>query len=120
MIFDNEPKDVVLEYMRLMKEEGISITGADIGSEPTEDRKGKRVAGKVKAEAVVKEKKKRADPSVSDKENVTKKQRTQKKRHVRKMVIHEEDNEETDEEPLQSKRKRTESKAKKMNAEAHA
>ncbi|MCI63773.1 hypothetical protein A2U01_0085030, partial [Trifolium medium] len=32
MIFDNEPKDVVLEYMRLMKEEGIIITGADIGT----------------------------------------------------------------------------------------
>ncbi|MCI94514.1 hypothetical protein A2U01_0115812, partial [Trifolium medium] len=30
MIFDNEPKDVILEYMRLMKEEGITITGADI------------------------------------------------------------------------------------------
>ncbi|MCI54689.1 hypothetical protein A2U01_0075939, partial [Trifolium medium] len=30
MLFDNEPKDVILEYMRLMKEEGITITGADI------------------------------------------------------------------------------------------
>ncbi|MCI96321.1 hypothetical protein A2U01_0117621, partial [Trifolium medium] len=24
MLFDNEPKDVILEYMRLMKEEGIT------------------------------------------------------------------------------------------------
>ncbi|MCI97600.1 hypothetical protein A2U01_0118901, partial [Trifolium medium] len=44
MIFDNEPKYVVLEYMRLMKEEGIIITGANSAPEPTEDRKGKRVA----------------------------------------------------------------------------
>ncbi|MCI40708.1 hypothetical protein A2U01_0061941, partial [Trifolium medium] len=101
MIFYNEPKDVVLEYMRLMKEEGIIITGADIAPEPKEDRKGKRVAGKDKADVVVKEKKKRAATSVSDKENVTKKQRTQKKNPVRKLVVHEEDDEETDEEPLQ-------------------
>ncbi|MCI49448.1 hypothetical protein A2U01_0070692 [Trifolium medium] len=43
MIFDNEPKDVVLEYMRLMKEEGITITGVDIAPAPIEDKKGKRV-----------------------------------------------------------------------------
>ncbi|MCI50102.1 hypothetical protein A2U01_0071346, partial [Trifolium medium] len=42
MIFDNETKDVVLEYMRLMKEKGITITGADIAPAPTEDRKGKK------------------------------------------------------------------------------
>ncbi|MCI93129.1 hypothetical protein A2U01_0114427, partial [Trifolium medium] len=69
-----EPKDVVLEYMRLMKEEGIIITRADIAPAPTEDMKGKRVAtsgaGKDKVEVVVKEKKKRAATSVSDKENV--------------------------------------------------
>ncbi|MCI74925.1 hypothetical protein A2U01_0096191, partial [Trifolium medium] len=63
MIFDNESKDVVLEYMRLMKEEGINITGADIAPAPTKDRKRKRVAasgsGKDKAEVVVKETKKR-------------------------------------------------------------
>ncbi|MCI77305.1 hypothetical protein A2U01_0098575, partial [Trifolium medium] len=56
-------------------------------------------------------------------ENVTKKQRTQKKRAPRaprKFVVLEEDDEETDEEPFQSKRKRTESEAKKMNAEADA
>ncbi|MCI98172.1 hypothetical protein A2U01_0119475, partial [Trifolium medium] len=60
-----------------MKEEGIIITGADIGTKPTEDIKGKRVAasgsGKDKAEAIVKESKKRAASSGSDKENVTKK-----------------------------------------------
>ncbi|MCI60598.1 hypothetical protein A2U01_0081854, partial [Trifolium medium] len=70
--------------MRLMKEEGIIITGADIAPVPTEDRKRKRVAtsesGIDKAEVVVKESKKRVITSVSDKENVTKKQRTQKKK----------------------------------------
>ncbi|MCI64283.1 hypothetical protein A2U01_0085541, partial [Trifolium medium] len=69
--------------MRLMKQECIIITGANIGTEPIEDRKRKRVvasgAGKEKVEVVEKEKKKRAYTSVSDKENVTKKQRTQKK-----------------------------------------
>ncbi|MCI64918.1 hypothetical protein A2U01_0086176, partial [Trifolium medium] len=59
----------------------------------------------------------------SDKENVTKKQGTRKKRAPRagrKFVVHEEDDEETDDEPLQSKRKRTEPEAKKMNDEADA
>ncbi|MCI84160.1 hypothetical protein A2U01_0105436, partial [Trifolium medium] len=36
MIFDNETKDVVMEYMMLMKEEGVVITGADIAPAPTE------------------------------------------------------------------------------------
>ncbi|MCI65958.1 hypothetical protein A2U01_0087216, partial [Trifolium medium] len=58
--------------------------------------------------------------SVSDKENVTKKQRTQKKKAPRKFVVHEEVDEETDEEPLQSKRKRTYPEAKKMSAKADA
>ncbi|MCI53124.1 hypothetical protein A2U01_0074370, partial [Trifolium medium] len=97
----------VLEFMRSMKEEGIIITRADIGSEPTEDRKRKRVAAtgsrKEKAEVAVKEKKKRAITSGYDKEIVTKKQRTQKNRapKVRKLVlqVEEEDEEETDEEP---------------------
>ncbi|MCI46821.1 hypothetical protein A2U01_0068062, partial [Trifolium medium] len=40
----------------------------------------RKSAGKDKVEVVVKEKKKRVATSVSDKENVTKKQRTQKKR----------------------------------------
>ncbi|MCI62444.1 hypothetical protein A2U01_0083701, partial [Trifolium medium] len=61
---------------------------------------------------------KRAD--VSDKENVSKKQRTQKKRAPRKFVVYEEDDEETDEDPLRSKRKRTEPEAKKVSAEADA
>ncbi|MCI79186.1 hypothetical protein A2U01_0100457, partial [Trifolium medium] len=71
------------------------ITGADIAHVPTEDKKQKRVAN-----------------SVSEKEKVIKKKRTQKKKAPsagRKLVIQEEDNEETDEEPLQLKRKRTES-----------
>ncbi|MCI51461.1 hypothetical protein A2U01_0072705, partial [Trifolium medium] len=41
-------------------------------------------------------------------------------RPIRKLVIHEEDDEETDEEPLQCKRKRTEPETKKMSAEADA
>ncbi|MCI50741.1 hypothetical protein A2U01_0071985, partial [Trifolium medium] len=49
--------------MRPMKEEGITITGADIAPALTEDRKGKRVvasgSGKEKVEVVVKEKEKK-------------------------------------------------------------
>ncbi|MCI70698.1 hypothetical protein A2U01_0091961, partial [Trifolium medium] len=80
-----------------------TITGADIAPAPTEDRKGKRVVAsgsvKDKAEDVVKERKtKKRATFVSDKENVTKKQRIQKKRAPRKFVVHEEDEEETDEE----------------------
>ncbi|MCI67513.1 hypothetical protein A2U01_0088772, partial [Trifolium medium] len=75
----------------------------------TEDKKQKRVAS-----------------FVSEKEKVTKKQRTQKKmapRVTRKMVLQEEDDEETDEEPLQLKRNRTVSdkdqpKPKRMTTEA--
>ncbi|MCI69406.1 hypothetical protein A2U01_0090668, partial [Trifolium medium] len=37
MIFDNESKDVVLEFMRSMKELGVVITTADIAPAPTED-----------------------------------------------------------------------------------
>ncbi|MCI53347.1 hypothetical protein A2U01_0074593, partial [Trifolium medium] len=29
-LFSNEPRDVILEFMRLMKEEGVIITGDDI------------------------------------------------------------------------------------------
>ncbi|MCI61155.1 hypothetical protein A2U01_0082412, partial [Trifolium medium] len=54
MIFDNETKDVVLEFVRLMKEQGVVITEADIAPAPTEERKGKKVvasgSGKEKAE----------------------------------------------------------------------
>ncbi|MCI57261.1 hypothetical protein A2U01_0078512, partial [Trifolium medium] len=59
-------------------------------------------------------KRKRADKKkveIDVKEKVSKKQRTQKKKApkvVRKMVVQEVDDEETDEEPLQCKRKRTE------------
>ncbi|MCI30930.1 hypothetical protein A2U01_0052141, partial [Trifolium medium] len=64
--------------------------------------------------------------SVSNKEKIPKKQRTQKKKAtkiVRKWVIQEEDEEETDEESLQCKRKRAESgkvqpEPKRMHTEA--
>ncbi|MCI93228.1 hypothetical protein A2U01_0114526, partial [Trifolium medium] len=68
------------------KEQGITITKADIAPEPTDDRKSKKVvasgSGKGKVEVVVKEKEKRKSDaaSVSDKDEVTKKQRIQKKR----------------------------------------
>ncbi|MCI44766.1 hypothetical protein A2U01_0066005, partial [Trifolium medium] len=107
-------------------EQGITITKADIGTEPTDDRKVKKAvtsgSGKGKAELIVKEKEKRKRDAtfVSNKDEVTKKQRTQKKRPVRKLVIHEEDDEEIDDEPLTCKRKRTEPEAKKMNVEADA
>ncbi|MCI70427.1 hypothetical protein A2U01_0091690, partial [Trifolium medium] len=60
-------------------------------------------------------KRKRADKEKTEnvmegKKKITKKQRTQKKRApkvVRQLVIQEEDDEETNEEPLQCKRKRT-------------
>ncbi|MCI89981.1 hypothetical protein A2U01_0111270, partial [Trifolium medium] len=29
-LFSNEPRDVILEFIRLMKEEGVIITGDDI------------------------------------------------------------------------------------------
>ncbi|MCI88588.1 hypothetical protein A2U01_0109875, partial [Trifolium medium] len=64
--------------MRLMKEQGITITKADIAPEPTDDRKVKKAvtsgSGKGKVEMVVKEKekRKRATSSGTDKENVTK------------------------------------------------
>ncbi|MCI43294.1 hypothetical protein A2U01_0064531, partial [Trifolium medium] len=101
------------EYMRLMKEQGITITKDDIAPGPSEDRKRKRV---------VKERGKIDDISESDKVNVAKKQRTQKKttKVVRKLVIHEVDDEETEEEPLISKRKRSEPETKEMNTEANA
>ncbi|MCI51619.1 hypothetical protein A2U01_0072863, partial [Trifolium medium] len=73
-------------------------------------------ADKEKFEKVVEEKKNKSEirtsgvvTSVSTKEKITKKPRTQKKKApkiVRKLVIQEEDEEKTDEEPLQSKRKR--------------
>ncbi|MCI65937.1 hypothetical protein A2U01_0087195, partial [Trifolium medium] len=69
MIFDNESKDVVLEYMRLMKEQGITITKSDIAPTPTADRKGKKVvtsgSGKGKVEVVEKEKEKRKRDATS-------------------------------------------------------
>ncbi|MCI94114.1 hypothetical protein A2U01_0115412, partial [Trifolium medium] len=67
---------------------------ADIAPAPTEDRRGKKVAasgsGKEKAKVVVKEKekRKRAGTSVSDKEKVSKKPRTQKSRGPRKFVVY--------------------------------
>ncbi|MCI37071.1 hypothetical protein A2U01_0058295, partial [Trifolium medium] len=83
------------------------VSGATAATAPKKKR-----AGKDKIEEVVteKEKRKKADVSESDKEKVIKKPRTQKKKEpksVRKWVI-QEDDEETDDEPLQIKRKRTE------------
>ncbi|MCH90105.1 hypothetical protein A2U01_0011012, partial [Trifolium medium] len=40
--FSNEPPDVILEYMRLMKAKGIIITGADIAKVSPEDKQKKR------------------------------------------------------------------------------
>ncbi|MCH83836.1 hypothetical protein A2U01_0004662, partial [Trifolium medium] len=52
-LFSNEPKEVVLEYMRIMKDEGVIITGADIAQAYPEDKqeKMKRIV-KVKQEKV--------------------------------------------------------------------
>ncbi|MCI47515.1 hypothetical protein A2U01_0068757, partial [Trifolium medium] len=86
-----------------------------------------------KIEKVVEGKKKKSEvrasgvtTSVSDKEKITKKPRTQKRRApkvVRQFVIQEEDEEETDEELLQCKRKRVEfdkvePESKKLQTEA--
>ncbi|MCI71713.1 hypothetical protein A2U01_0092976, partial [Trifolium medium] len=69
---------------------------------------------------VVKERGKKADISESDKDNAAKKQRIQKKKGTRKLAIQEDDDEVTDDEPLQTKRKRAEPEVKEMNAEANA
>ncbi|MCI65832.1 hypothetical protein A2U01_0087090, partial [Trifolium medium] len=77
----------------------------------------KKRAGKEKLEDVVKEKEKRKRIAVSESDRVTKKSRIQKTKEqkvVRKFVVHEEDDEETEEEPLTSKRKRSEPKAKEV------
>ncbi|MCI33097.1 hypothetical protein A2U01_0054313, partial [Trifolium medium] len=76
--------------------------------------------GKEKLEEVVKEKEKRKRIAVSESKRITKKPRTQKKEVTRKLVIQENDDEETEDEPLQTKRKRTEPKVKEVNAEANA
>ncbi|MCH88343.1 hypothetical protein A2U01_0009227, partial [Trifolium medium] len=55
VLFSNEPKEVILEYIRLMKAEGVIITGADIAHVPTDDKKRKRII-KVKQEKVTKAK----------------------------------------------------------------
>ncbi|MCI83086.1 hypothetical protein A2U01_0104361, partial [Trifolium medium] len=73
-------------------------------------------------EEVVKEKEKRKRIAVSESEKVTKKPRTQKSKGpkvVRKLTVNEEDGEETEEESLTSKRKRSEPQAKEVNAEAN-
>ncbi|MCI09722.1 hypothetical protein A2U01_0030811, partial [Trifolium medium] len=153
-LFSNEPHEVILEFMRSMKEDGIIITKDDIvqvspirrkdSSESDDDQpasegnvnarkdgafeaqvvavsaatsKRKR-AGKDKAEMVEKDKRKRTVIFESGKQTVPKKPRIHK-RATRKLVIQEEDEEETDEEPLQIKRKKPEPKAKEVNAEAN-
>ncbi|MCI52312.1 hypothetical protein A2U01_0073556, partial [Trifolium medium] len=74
------------------------VSGTDVATAPKKKR-----TGKDKAEVVVKEKEKRKRDVVSEsnKENVTKKPITQKKKAPRKLVVHEVDDEETDDEPLQ-------------------
>ncbi|MCI75057.1 hypothetical protein A2U01_0096324, partial [Trifolium medium] len=77
--YSNEPREVILEFMRLMKEEGIIITGDDIAQvSPVKERKDfsdseddqpagtviaaapkKKRNGKEKVEDVVEKKKKR-------------------------------------------------------------
>ncbi|MCI26344.1 hypothetical protein A2U01_0047539, partial [Trifolium medium] len=54
VLFSNEPPDVILENMRLMKAEGIIITGADIAKVSPDDKqkKRKRIV-KVKQEKVI-------------------------------------------------------------------
>ncbi|MCI49751.1 hypothetical protein A2U01_0070995, partial [Trifolium medium] len=51
VLFSNEPKDVILEYKRLMKAKGVIITGADIAQVPADDKKRKRTV-KVKKKNV--------------------------------------------------------------------
>ncbi|MCI25178.1 hypothetical protein A2U01_0046367, partial [Trifolium medium] len=54
VLFSTEPPEVILEYMRLMKEQGIHITSADIAKASPEDKqkKWKRIV-KVKQEKVI-------------------------------------------------------------------
>ncbi|MCI02186.1 hypothetical protein A2U01_0023218, partial [Trifolium medium] len=144
-LFSNEPREVILEFARLMKEEGIIITGDDIakvsplkkrkdssdseedlsapeakdttGTEGASDAivsKGKKPvvseAADTVAAATTKRKRAEKEKVEKKKEMVPKKKRTQKKKApkiVRKLVVYEEVDEETDEESLQLKRKRT-------------
>ncbi|MCH85836.1 hypothetical protein A2U01_0006688, partial [Trifolium medium] len=57
VLFSNEPPEVILEYMRLMKEEGIKVTGDEIAKASPEDKqkKRKRIV-KVKLGKIVEEK----------------------------------------------------------------
>ncbi|MCI33123.1 hypothetical protein A2U01_0054339, partial [Trifolium medium] len=100
--------------MRLMKEEGITIIGADIAHVPTEDKK-RKIVTKVKQEKASEVKVVEATESESktasekSKGKTTKKQRSERKKAPkvqRRMVIQEKDDEETDEEPLKNKRTR--------------
>ncbi|MCI51658.1 hypothetical protein A2U01_0072902, partial [Trifolium medium] len=68
-------------------------------------------SGKDKTEVIMKEKEKRKRVDSTG---------TQKIRPLRKMVLQEEDDDDTDEEPLTSKRKISEPKAKEVNVEADA
>ncbi|MCH96281.1 hypothetical protein A2U01_0017265, partial [Trifolium medium] len=57
MVYSDEPKEVILEYMRLLKEQGKIITGADIGGASSEGKQTKRKRSvKVKLEKVDEEK----------------------------------------------------------------
>ncbi|MCI31782.1 hypothetical protein A2U01_0052994 [Trifolium medium] len=94
--------------------EGKVTTGTEEASE-AQVFKGKEPVVVVSTAAAIPKRKRVGKEKVEDvvekkKEKVTKKQRSQKKKEprvIRKLVIHEEDDVETDEEPLKSKRKRT-------------
>ncbi|MCH80268.1 hypothetical protein A2U01_0001034 [Trifolium medium] len=135
VLFSNESKEVILEYMRLMKEEGVVITGADIANVTPEDKQKKRKRiMKVKQEKAVEakttgntsasgaeasqvkssEEKKVTEPEATasevktakEKGKVVKKPRTKKRAERRKLII-DEGSEESAEESLVLKRKRT-------------
>ncbi|MCI76241.1 hypothetical protein A2U01_0097510, partial [Trifolium medium] len=42
MVYSDEPKEVILEYMSLMKAQGKVIIGADIGGVSSEGKEKKR------------------------------------------------------------------------------
>ncbi|MCI18983.1 hypothetical protein A2U01_0040138, partial [Trifolium medium] len=117
MLFDNEPKDVILEYMRLMKTEGITITGDDIFHVPTEDKKRKRIvkikqekASEDKAKAVEATKFENKTATEKSKGKSTKKQKSERKKAPRvqkRTIVQNEESEEIQEEKPMFKRKRT-------------
>ncbi|MCH80540.1 hypothetical protein A2U01_0001310 [Trifolium medium] len=129
-VYDNEPKEVILEYIRLMKEIGVKITGKDIGkASPVGKQKERK---KVVKEEILEEnttskvgaseskvaseevRTSKVDSSEKDitkavKEEIPKKSRSKKsksKRKITPLVVYSPDSEETEEEQPQLKRKR--------------